>query len=139
MRQVIVLATLLLLAHASAVLAAPEIREGLWEVSVRGEVGGQPMSAAPIVARQCVSKQSVQELMTKMGGAGACQISDFQQTGTHARWNLTCSGQMDVTGTGETEIMDDQFSGRMDLVVSMSGQSVPMVQNFQARRVGECQ
>lgn len=97
------------------------------------------MSAEPVVVRQCVSKQSVQELMTKMGGAGACKISDFQQNGTHARWNLTCSGQMDVTGTGETEITGDQFSGRMDLVVSMSGQSVPMVQNFKARRVGECQ
>jgi hypothetical protein len=46
---------------------------------------------------------------------------------------------MDVSGTGETEIAGDQFTGRMNLVVTMSGQSLPMVQNFQAKRVGECQ
>jgi hypothetical protein len=46
---------------------------------------------------------------------------------------------MDVSGTGETEIASEQFTGRMNLVVTMSGQSLPMVQNFQAKRVGECQ
>jgi len=92
-----------------------------------------------MVVRQCMNNQSVQDLMAQMGGAGACQISDFQQTGNHARWNLACTGTMEVSGTGETELGTDQFTGRMSVVVTMSGQSVPMVQNFQARRVGECQ
>jgi hypothetical protein len=74
-----------------------------------------------------------------MGGIGACQISDFQLNGTRARWNLTCSGEPQVTGTGETEIGGDQFVGRMNLVVTMGGQSLPMLQNFRAQRVGECQ
>jgi Protein of unknown function (DUF3617) len=120
-------------------IAGPDIREGMWEVSVLAEVGGQPLTAAPMVVRQCISNQSVQDLMAQMGGAGSCQISDFQQTGNRARWNIACSGQMDVSGTGETEIVGDQFTGRMNLVVTMSGQSLPMVQNFQAKRVGECQ
>jgi len=97
------------------------------------------MSAAPMVVRQCINNQSVQDLMAQMGGAGACQISDFEQTGNHARWNLSCTGAIEVSGTGETELGTDQFTGRMNVVVTMSGQSVPMVQNFQARRVGECQ
>jgi uncharacterized protein DUF3617 len=120
-------------------IADADIREGLWEVSVQAEVGGQPMSAAPMVVRQCMNNQSVQDLMAQMGGAGACQISDFQQTGNRARWNLTCTGAMEVSGTGETELGVDQFTGRMNVVITMSGQSLPMVQNFQARRVGECQ
>jgi Protein of unknown function (DUF3617) len=127
------------LALSPRAIAGPDIREGLWEVSVLAEVGGQPLTAAPMVVRQCISSQSVQDLMAQMGGAGACQISDFQQTGNRARWNITCTGTMDVSGTGETEIAADQFTGRMNLVVTMSGQSLPMVQNFQAKRVGECQ
>jgi len=111
----------------------------MWEVTVLAEVGGQPLSAAPMVVRQCITSQSVQDLMAQMGGAGSCQISDFQQTGNRARWNIACSGTMDVTGTGETESAGDQFTGRMNLVITMSGQSLPMVQNFQAKRVGECQ
>ncbi len=120
-------------------IAGPDIREGLWEVSVQAEVGGQPMTAAPMVVRQCINNQSVQDLMAQMGGAGACQISDFQQTGNRAHWNLACTGAMEVSGTGETELGGDQFTGRMNLVVTMGGQSLPMIQNFQARRVGECQ
>ena len=47
---------------------------------------------------------------------------------------------MQVSGTGETQINGDEFTGRMNLSVQMGGdQSVPMVQNFTARRVGECQ
>lgn len=127
------------LALSPLAIAGPDIREGMWEVSVLAEVGGQPLTAAPMVVRQCISNQSVQDLMAQMGGAGACQISDFQQAGNRARWNIACSGAMDVSGTGETEIAGDQFTGRMNLVVTMSGQSLPMVQNFQAKRVGECQ
>jgi len=132
----LLLSALALSLHA---IAAADIREGMWEVSVRAEVGGQPLTAAPMVVRQCISNQSVQDLMAQMGGAGACQISDFQQAGNQARWNIACSGAMDVSGTGETEIAGDQFTGRMNLVVTMSGQSLPMVQNFQAKRIGECQ
>ena len=132
----LLLSAFALSAHA---IAGPDIREGMWEVSVLAEVGGQPLTAAPMVVRQCISNQSVQDMMAQMGGAGACQISDFQQAGNRARWNIACSGTMDVSGTGETEISGDQFTGRMNLVVTMSGQSLPMVQNFQAKRVGECQ
>ena len=132
----LLLSALALSPHA---IAGPDIREGMWEVSVLAEVGGQPLTAAPMVVRQCITSQSVQDLMAQMGGAGSCQISDFQQTGNRARWNIACSGTMDVTGTGETESASDQFTGRMNLVITMSGQSLPMVQNFQAKRVGECQ
>jgi hypothetical protein len=140
MRSLIVLAAaLLFLACTGAVVAATEIHEGLWEVSVEAEVGGQPISATPMVVRQCIGNQSVQDMMAQMGGAGGCNISGFQQDGAHARWNLACSGAMDVSGTGETEIAGDQFSGRMNLLIKMGGESMPMVQKFQAHRVGECQ
>jgi hypothetical protein len=139
MRWLIVLAALAFLARAAGVLAAPDIREGLWEVAIEAEVGGQPISATPMVVRQCVGAQSVQNLMAQMGGAGGCNISDFQQSGARARWKLACSGAMDVSGTGETEMADDQFSGQMDLVIKMGGETMPMVQKFRAHRVGECQ
>jgi hypothetical protein len=46
---------------------------------------------------------------------------------------------MEVSGTGETDIAGDQFTGRMDLAISMGGETMPMQQRFEARRVGECQ
>jgi hypothetical protein len=47
-----------------------DIREGMWEVSVLAEVGGQPLPLPPVV-RHCITTQSVQDLMAQMGGAGA--------------------------------------------------------------------
>ena len=119
--------------------AGADIREGLWEISVEANVAGQPLSATPMVVRQCVSNQSIQELMSQMGGAGGCNISDFRRDGNHAQWNLACSGPMEVSGTGETDITDDQFAGKMNLTIKSGGESMPMGQTFKARRVGACQ
>ena len=45
---------------------------------------------------------------------------------------------MEVSGTGETQINGDDFTGRMNLSVQMGGdQAMPMVQTFSARRVGD--
>ena len=130
---------ILLLCAASGHAFAADIREGLWEFSLQAEVGGQSITATPMVMRQCINSQSIQELMAQMGGAGACQVSDLQQSGSRSRWNLTCTGEPQVSGSGEADAAGEQLVGRMNLVVTMGGQSLPMVQNFQARRVGECQ
>ena len=128
------------IAFVTNAASAADIREGLYEISVRAELAGQPMTQAPMVMRQCVTQQSVQDLMSQMGGAGGCKVSNFQQSGNQARWNLACTGQMEISGTGETQINGDHLTGRMDLSVQMGGdQSVPMVQSFTAKRVGECQ
>ena len=120
--------------------SAADVREGLYEISVRAELAGQPMTAAPMVLRQCVTQQNIQDLMSEMGGAGGCKVSDFQQSANYARWSLACTGQMEVSGTGETQINGDEFVGHIDLSVQIAGgQSLPMVQSFTAKRVGECQ
>jgi Protein of unknown function (DUF3617) len=129
----------ILVCAVSGYVSAADIREGLWEFSLEAEVGGQSVTATPMVIRQCISNQSIQELMAQMGGAGACQISDLEQSGTRSRWNLACTGEPQVSGSGEADAAGEQLVGRMNLVVTMGGQSLPMVQNFRARRVGECQ
>jgi hypothetical protein len=122
------------------VQAETDLREGLWEVSVRMEVGGQPASAEPLVARQCITQQTAQDLISQLAGtAGGCQIADLRQDGNHASWNLSCSGQIELKGSGEVTISNSSFDGSLDAVVGMGGQSVPVHQTFSARRVGDCQ
>ena len=128
-----------LLLYATPAAAQDDVREGLWEISIQGQVGGQPISATPLVVRQCIDKQTAQDLMGKLAGAaGGCQISDFSREGSRTRWSLNCTGQVDVSGTGEVTLNSDGFSGTLDLMVGMGGQSVPMLQTFDARWVGAC-
>jgi hypothetical protein len=120
-------------------MAQDPVKEGLWEVSIQGEIGGQPISTTPLVVRQCINNQTAQQLMAQLsGGAGGCQVSDLRQEGNRARWNLSCSGQVEVSGSGELTMMSDGFNGTLDLVVGMGGQSVPLLQTFNARWVGAC-
>ena len=58
------------IALVTTAASAADIREGLYEISVRAELAGQAMTQAPMVMRQCVTQQSVQDLMSQMGGAG---------------------------------------------------------------------
>jgi hypothetical protein len=130
-----------------AVLLAPQwargqdqLREGLWEITVRMEIAGQPASAEPLVVRQCINQQSAQDLVAQLTGApGGCQVSDLRQEGNRARWNLTCSGQIELTGTGDITVNAAGFDGTLNATIGMGGTSLPIMQTFGARRVGECQ
>jgi hypothetical protein len=120
--------------------AADELREGLWEVTVRMEIGGQPASAAPLVVRQCINQQSARDLVTQLtGAAGGCQVADLRQEGNRAHWNMTCSGQLELTGSADVTITGDGFEGTLYAMIGMGGSTVPMLQTFSARRTGECQ
>lgn len=120
--------------------AADALQEGLWEVTVRMEIAGQPATAEPLVVRQCINQQSPQDLVAKLTGAGGgCQVSDLRQEGNRARWNMTCSGQIELTGTGDVTLSGDGFDGTLNAMIGMGGTTVPILQTFGARRVGDCQ
>lgn len=128
-----------LLLYTAAASAQDVVREGLWEISIQGQVGGQPISSTPLVVRQCIDQATAQDLMGKLAGAaGGCQISDFNREGNRTRWNLNCAGQVDVSGTGEVTLNSNGFNGTLNLMVGMGGQSVPMLQTFDARWTGPC-
>jgi hypothetical protein len=128
-----------LLFCATTAAAQDPVREGLWEISIQGQVGGQPISSTPLIVRQCIDRQSAQDLMAKLtGAAGGCQISDLRQEDSRTRWSLACTGQVEVSGTGEVKMNSNGFNGTLDLMVGMGGQSVPMQQTFDAHWVGAC-
>ena len=118
--------------------ALDAIQSGLWEISIQASLGGQPMTEQPMTLRQCITSETAAELMAQLTSGGGCQISDYRQEGNRVRWNMTCTGLAEVSGSGEVTISDANLSGSMQLVVTMSGQQVPMAQNFEAHRVGDC-
>ena len=129
----------LTLTVAAASFAQGDMREGLWEITVQADLAGQPMSEQPLVVRQCITRQSAQELMSQLSGStGSCSVSDYRQDGAHATWNMVCTGQLSVSGKGEVTARGDSFTGNLELQVAMGAQSVPMNQKFSAHRIGDC-
>ena len=121
-------------------MAQDPVKEGLWEISIQGQIAGQPMAATPLVVRQCIDNQTAQQLMAQLtgGGAGGCQVSNLKQEGNRARWDLNCSGQVEVSGSGELTMTNDGFDGTLNALVGIGGQTVPLMQSFNARWVGAC-
>lgn len=136
-RHVAVCAALL---SPTLVHAETHLQEGLWEVTVQMDVGGQPATATPLVTRQCITQQSAQDLINQLAGtSGGCEVANLQQEGAEASWHLSCNGQVEVRGNGQLTMTSNGFDGSLDAMVGMAGQSVPVHQTFSARRVGDCQ
>ena len=136
MRTLALLATMAL---PQSGLALDPVKEGLWEINLQAEVGGQALSSTPLVVRQCLGSQSVQDVMTQLNGvAGGCQVSDFREESSRARWNMSCSGQISLSGTGEVVLGRETFNGTISMLVGIAGQTLPLLQSFNARWVGDC-
>jgi hypothetical protein len=135
-RTVVLAASLAVMPYA---WAQTDLQEGLWEISVTMTIGGQPASAQPLVMRQCIAQQSAQEVMSQLAGAGTCETADLQQEGNRATWKVMCSSPVEIDAAGSANFRSDSFDGVMSGQLGMSGQTVPFSQNFQARRVGDCQ
>lgn len=51
---------------------------------------------------------------------------------------MSCTGQIELTGSGEVTLSGTSFDGTLNATIAMGGQAVPLQQTFSARRVGEC-
>jgi hypothetical protein len=122
-----------------AAWAQNDLQEGLWEVSVRMEMAGQPASDKPFVMRQCIAQSNAQEVMAKLTGAGNCATGDLKQDGNRATWTVTCTAPVELVADGTATFRSDNLDGSMSGQIGMGNQKVPFSQNFTARRVGACQ
>jgi hypothetical protein len=122
-----------------AAWAQNDLQEGLWEVSVTMEMGGQPASAKPFVMRQCIAQTTAQDVMAKLVGAGNCSTGNLKQDGNRATWTVTCTTPVELDAEGSATFGRDTFDGSMSGQIGMSNQKLPFSQNFTARRVGACQ
>jgi hypothetical protein len=119
--------------------AQTDLQEGLWEISVNMELGGQPASEKPLVMRQCIAQQSAQELMSKLAGAGTCSTTDLRQEGNRATWKVACSSPVELAASGSADFQSESFEGSMNGRIAAGNQQLGFSQTFRARRVGACQ
>jgi hypothetical protein len=131
-------ATALLAFHAHA--QAPNMKEGLWEVTTRMEMPGMP--AKPTTMQRCVTKKEVQDAATMPpGGAGpdkACKVTDYKIQGNAATWKMACEGQMAMTGSGTITYSGTAYSGSQTMTMNHGGQTQNMTVHFGGKHLGDC-
>lgn len=115
------------------VLAAGEMKPGLWEISTTMEMPGMPFQPPAQTMRHCYTAQEVKE--EPVPRDNNCKITDLKTTGNKVSWKLECKGEMSGKGEGEmTYLGDSAYEGKS----RMQAQGMTMVSKYKGKRIGEC-
>lgn len=135
--SMLVAAALSQAAHA----AAPNMREGMWEITMKMEMAGMPGGMPPQVVKQCVTKtdtENPQKLAQGGPGAERCQVSNYQLKGNTASWDMACKGAEEMTGTGTMTFSGDSYTGTNRMSMKSGGQTHNMTMQYSGKRIGDC-
>ena len=122
--------------------AAPNMKEGMWEITTRMEMTGGPGVSMPEqTVRHCMTKKDVEDPRRTTPNAGRdnrCKMTDYKMDGNTASWKMACEGPNATTGSGTITYKGDSYSGHQTMNMSQGGQVMNMKMNYSGRRVGDC-
>ena len=130
-------ALLAALAHA----AAPNMKEGLWEITARMEMAGMPAPMPPQTMQQCITKKELEDPGKTAPGSQQdprCKIADYKLQGNTASWKMACQGEGAMSGSGSITYSGTSYSGVNKMTMSHGGQAQNMTMTYSGRHIGEC-
>jgi len=128
-------------AALTALAAAPAIvraqgADDLYEVTVKMEMAGMPMSMPAMTQRRCVKKGSGDgDLVPRQDN---CRVTDARRAGNRLTFAMACTGRDAMSGTGDFTFTGDGYTGQIRMKGTMEGTDVAMTQTVTGRRVGGC-
>ncbi len=131
------------LLSAPAYGAAPNMKEGLWEITTKMEMPGMPAGMPPQVVRQCITRKDLED-PSKTAPTGGdprdnrCQMTGYKMQGNTATWNMACKGENAMTGSGSITYSGTSYSGTNKMTMTHGGQTQTMTMQYSARHLGDC-
>ena len=131
------------LASASAHAQAPNMREGLWEITTQMEMAGKQGTQMPrTVVKHCMTKADVTDPRRTTPSAGErdskCKMTDYKMQGNTATWKMACEGKGAMIGSGTVTYSGDSYKGTQTMSMNHGGQVMNMKMNYSGKRVGDC-
>lgn len=119
-------------------MAAADVLEGLWEISLVMRVEGKDYG--PYTRQQCITEADAHDpskLFAESGGA--CEYTNKRYFGNQFSFNVRCNAGLPLTGTGMVEFSADSVKGSMNLTAQIAGgPSVETDSQISGRRLGNC-
>ncbi len=123
---------------AGSAFGEMNMREGMWEMTMKTEMPGMRFEIPPMKFNQCMTKKDV--VPQRRQENKDCQIKNTKIEGNTVSWHVQCSTKDGtVDGTGKITYRGDSFDGVMK-TVSNNGKSgkMEMTQHMSGRRIGDC-
>jgi hypothetical protein len=111
----------------------PNMKEGLWEVTIRMEVPGVPVQMAPQTYTQCLTQKEVVPRREKPGQG--CKIVKQDIKGDTVSWVVECkTSEGTAVSDGRVTYKGDTFAG----VIQMKQGDMKATQRLSGRWIGQC-
>lgn len=120
---------------SSFAFAAPEMREGKWEIKSTMDMPGMPYKIPPTVVTHCYTKDDVKDQKKVVTNKNSdCTVTDMKTTGNKVTWKMKCTGKSKGTFSGETVFGKDSY----DSTMKMQTEGHNMTTKVKAKRIGNC-
>ena len=132
------LAAALLLAASATASAAPNIQDGLWEITTKTEMQGMPMAMPTVKHTACLSQKDA--VPQKPEKDQKCRITSNKIEGNTVTWGMECrdKGQV-IRSSGKVSYSGSSFSGTSHTTIEQPGEGkMQMTNHMSGKRIGDC-
>lgn len=127
----IILLTAISISFAGSV---PNMKEGLWEITIKTEMPGMEMP--PMKHTQCLTKKDFVPQGPQQPGQ-ECKITETKVVGNTVTWTMQCKTQGGtMKGTGKMTYSGGSFEGTM--IMSMPQANMKITTHMSGKRIGDC-
>lgn len=114
----------------------PNIKEGLWEITVKVHNPGIELHFPPFTNTQCITKADVVP-KSAQPGMDACTIKDHKVSGNTVTWTMECNADKSGynSGTGKVTYAGDTMKGEL---VIKGDNDAPITSEMTGKYLGPC-
>jgi len=113
--------------------SGPNMKDGLWEITIEIEMPGMPMKMPAMTHTQCITSENAVPDSSQPGQE--CKIIENHVDGDTVTWRMECdTPDGKASANGKIIYSGDTFKG----TIEMNMQDMKMLQQLSGRRIGEC-
>ena len=114
--------------------SAPDMQEGLWEITMITEMPGMPAGMMqPMKHSSCLTKKDMVPQKKESG----CTMSNVKTTGNTVSWHVKCD-KGNVVSEGKITYAGTKFNGVITTTTTERGEKMQMKSRMSGKRVGPC-
>jgi hypothetical protein len=131
----------LLLGMAATAAAQLNMKDGLWETTMKTEMAGMPGGAPVQTMQRCYTAADFQDpaaMNRGMDKGARCDTTDYRLQGNTATWKIACTGEGAMTGTGTATYGGTSYTMTNRMAMTHSGQTMNMTTTQTGKYLGPC-
>ncbi len=121
----------LFLFFATLSFAAPNMEDGLWEITSTVDMPGMP--AKSFTHNSCLTKEKAVPQTSESG----CTLKDVKNLGNTITWTVICREGATVS-KGKVTYAGTTMDGIIETTVKVNGKTMTMKNTIKGKRIGPC-